>query len=301
MTDEFNALLKNGIWSLIPSHTFQNLVGCKWVFRIKRHTEGSIERYKAHLVAKGFHQHYGFNCDETFNPVVKPATIHLVLSLAVTNGIEVQPTSDGLHLSQTKYTLDLLKRISMTDSKPCSTLIASRAQLSNEDAKSMNQELNVLAPLSSSCCIYRVPERLRRVSEKAHTPQVVGPLHHGKKGLQAMEEHKKRYLRDFIRRTRVSLEDYIKIIKDQEGKIRSCYAETIEFSSYDFVRIVLVDAAFIIEVLLRHRFHELQDENDRIFNKPWMLQDVWPDIRLLENQLPFFVLEDLFDPDITPN
>ncbi|XP_028962906.2 UPF0481 protein At3g47200-like [Malus sylvestris] len=166
-------------------------------------------------------------------------------------------------------------------------------------AKSMNQELDVLAPLSSSCCIYRVPERLRRVSEKAYTPQVVsiGPLHHGKEGLQAMEEHKKRYLRDFIRRTRVGLEDYIKIIRDQEGKIRSCYAETIEFSSDDFVRIVLVDAAFIIEVLLRHRFHELQDENDRIFNKPWMLQDVWPDIRLLENQLPFFVLEDLFDPD----
>ncbi|KAB2629337.1 hypothetical protein D8674_034132 [Pyrus ussuriensis x Pyrus communis] len=106
-----------------------------------------------------------------------------------------------------------------------------------------------------------VPERLRRVIEKAYTPEVVsiGPLHHGKESLQAMEEHKKRYLQDFIRRTRVGLEDYMKIIKDQEGKIRSCYAETIKFSSDDF--------------------------------------DIWPNTRLLENQLPFFDLEDLFDPD----
>ncbi|BBG95488.1 hypothetical protein Prudu_1167S000200 [Prunus dulcis] len=100
-----------------------------------------------------------------------------------------------------------------------------------------------------------VPERLRRVSEKAYTPQVVsiGPLHHGKEGLKAMEDHKKRYLQDYIRRTRVSLADYVQKVKDQEAKLRSCYAETI--------------------------------------------QDVWPDMRLLENQLPFFILEELFDPD----
>ncbi|CAL8996829.1 unnamed protein product [Prunus brigantina] len=164
---------------------------------------------------------------------------------------------------------------------------------------SMSEELDGLSPLSSLCCIYRVPEQLRRVSEKAYTPQVVsiGPLHHGEEGLKAMEDHKKRYLQDYIRRTRVSLADYVQKVKDQEAKLRSCYAETIQVSSDEFVRIILVDAAFIIEVLLRYRVDELQDENDRIFNKPWMLQDVWPDMRLLENQLPFFILEELFDPD----
>ncbi|CAL2234824.1 unnamed protein product [Prunus armeniaca] len=164
---------------------------------------------------------------------------------------------------------------------------------------SMSEELDVLSPLSSLCCIYRVPERLRHVSEKAYTPQVVsiGPLHHGKQGLKAMEDHKKRYLQDYIRRTRVSLADYVQKVKDQEAKLRSCYAETIQVSSDEFVRIILVDAAFIIEVLLRYHFDELQDENDCIFNKPYMLQDVWPDMRLLENQLPFFILEELFDPD----
>lgn len=79
--------------------------------------------------------------------------------------------------------------------------------------------------------------------------------------------------------------------------MRGCYAESIPFTSDEFVRIVLVDAAFIIEVLLRYHFHEWQDENDRIFKKPRMFEDVWPDMRMLENQLPFFILHDLFDPE----
>lgn len=59
------------------------VVGSKWVFRIKRRSDGSIERYKARLVTKGFHQQSGLNYDETFSPVVKAITIHTVLSLAV--------------------------------------------------------------------------------------------------------------------------------------------------------------------------------------------------------------------------
>ncbi|XP_048330990.2 UPF0481 protein At3g47200 [Ziziphus jujuba] len=166
-------------------------------------------------------------------------------------------------------------------------------------AISMTEELDSLPPLSSVCCIYRVSERLRLVNEKAYTPQVVsiGPLHHGKDCLKAMEEHKKRYLRDYLKRTNTSLENYIKIIKQNELRLRSCYAETIGFGSDEFVKIILVDSAFIIEVLLRYSFTESGDEPDRIFKKPWMLQDVWPDLRLLENQLPFFILEEVYKPD----
>lgn len=54
MDEENHALMKNMTWSLVPKHSQMNLVGCKWVFRIKRHADGSIERYKARLVAKGF-------------------------------------------------------------------------------------------------------------------------------------------------------------------------------------------------------------------------------------------------------
>jgi len=56
MNHEFNALMHNGTWSLVPRSPTMNLVGCKWVFRVKRKPDGQIDRYKARLVAKGFHQ-----------------------------------------------------------------------------------------------------------------------------------------------------------------------------------------------------------------------------------------------------
>lgn len=83
MTEEFNASLKNGIWSLTSSHPFQNLVRCRWVFWIQRNVDSSIQHYKACLVAKGFHQQHGFNYEKTFSPVLKPTIIHLDLSLVV--------------------------------------------------------------------------------------------------------------------------------------------------------------------------------------------------------------------------
>ncbi|XP_041019581.1 UPF0481 protein At3g47200-like [Juglans microcarpa x Juglans regia] len=163
-------------------------------------------------------------------------------------------------------------------------------------AKSMKTELESLSRLSSECSIYRVPERLRRAKEKDYTPQVVsiGPLHHGRESLKAMEEHKMRYLKDFIERSQECLEFYIKVVEEEEVRLRSCYAETIPFRCDEFVKIIVVDAAFIIEVLLRSYFPELQDRDDRIFYKQRMIQDVWSDMQLLENQLPFFILADLF-------
>ncbi|VVA23262.1 Hypothetical predicted protein, partial [Prunus dulcis] len=86
MSTEFNALISNGTWELVPSDSTQNLIGCKWVFRIKRHPDGTIDRYKARLVAKGFHQRPGVDFSETFSPVVKPTTIRVVLHLALSNG-----------------------------------------------------------------------------------------------------------------------------------------------------------------------------------------------------------------------
>uniref|UniRef100_A0A2N9IRZ8 Integrase catalytic domain-containing protein n=1 Tax=Fagus sylvatica TaxID=28930 RepID=A0A2N9IRZ8_FAGSY len=79
----FQALQKQGTWSLVPKPPFKNIVGCKWVYKLKYNSDGTIARHKARLVAKGFHQQYGIDFDETFSPVVKPPTVRLILSLAV--------------------------------------------------------------------------------------------------------------------------------------------------------------------------------------------------------------------------
>jgi hypothetical protein len=86
MHEEFSALLRNGTWTSVPPVCASNLVGCKWIFRIKRNSDGIVARYKARLVAKGFHQRPGLDYHETFSPVVKPTTVRLVLSIAVSKG-----------------------------------------------------------------------------------------------------------------------------------------------------------------------------------------------------------------------
>jgi hypothetical protein len=83
MNTEFNALMHNGTWSLIPCTSTMNLVGCKWVFKIKRKPDGNVDRYKARLVAKGFYQQPGIDYSETFSPIVKPITIRTVISIVV--------------------------------------------------------------------------------------------------------------------------------------------------------------------------------------------------------------------------
>jgi hypothetical protein len=75
MDDEFHALLKNDTWHLVPPHAGLNIIDCKLVFKVKQKPDGSVDRYKAHLVAKGFTQQYGVDYGATFSPVVKPTMI----------------------------------------------------------------------------------------------------------------------------------------------------------------------------------------------------------------------------------
>lgn len=66
MSAEYEALMKNQTWSLVPIPKDHKIVGCKWVFNIKRNSDGSISQSKARLMAKGYHQAAGFDFTETF-------------------------------------------------------------------------------------------------------------------------------------------------------------------------------------------------------------------------------------------
>ncbi|XP_021729398.1 uncharacterized protein LOC110696420 [Chenopodium quinoa] len=83
MLDEYSALIKTGTWELVPRPTGVNIVNCMWLFKHKFKSNGDLERHKARLVCDGRSQEVSVDCDETFSPVVKPATIRTVLSLVM--------------------------------------------------------------------------------------------------------------------------------------------------------------------------------------------------------------------------
>jgi hypothetical protein len=78
MDDEFSALMTNKTWHLVPAAQATNIIDCKWVYKVKRKVDGTIDRYKSRLVAKGFKQRYGIDYDDSFSHVVKVVTIRLV-------------------------------------------------------------------------------------------------------------------------------------------------------------------------------------------------------------------------------
>jgi len=82
MKAKVEALEFNHTWTIVDVPPNVKPIGCKWVYKIKRHLDGSVERYKARLVAKGFAQTKGVNYFKTFSPVVKMATVRVVLALA---------------------------------------------------------------------------------------------------------------------------------------------------------------------------------------------------------------------------
>ena len=82
MKEELDALSKNHTSDLVTLPPGKSVVGCKWIYKIKTHSDGTIERYKTLLIAKGFTQEYGIDYEETFAPIARISFVCALLAVA---------------------------------------------------------------------------------------------------------------------------------------------------------------------------------------------------------------------------
>ncbi|CAA7041401.1 unnamed protein product [Microthlaspi erraticum] len=87
--DEILSINKNKTWTLVDLPRGAKPIGLKWVFKLKRNSDGSINKHKARLVAKGYVQRYGIDFEKVFAPVARIETIRLLISLAASKGWEI--------------------------------------------------------------------------------------------------------------------------------------------------------------------------------------------------------------------
>ncbi|KAF3952112.1 hypothetical protein CMV_022303 [Castanea mollissima] len=175
------------------------------------------------------------------------------------------------------------------------------------DIKNSSEGSDPKSDSSTKPCIYMVPGHLRKVNAKAYTPTLIsiGPFHHRDFRFKTMEKLKLRYVKRFRDREESAEPDLLNrllnTIDDKKEDIRSCYSDSFGFADDYFVKMILVDAIFILELFLScfpktdKSNQENHDSTNSIKAEPWMLSAVTLDLVLLENQLPFSIIKVLYD------
>jgi histone deacetylase 1/2 len=119
MKEEFDALQRNQTWELVPRPPHANVITGKWVFKNKLLPDGTLERYKARWVVRGFHQRAGIDFIYTFAPSIKPSTIRTVLHLAVSRAWPVHQMT-----SPTPFSMDISRSRCTVSSPPGSLMLS---------------------------------------------------------------------------------------------------------------------------------------------------------------------------------
>jgi hypothetical protein len=89
MMEEYNSIMKNDVWEVVPRPEGKSVVTSKWLYKLKHAADGSIEKYKARFMAQGFSQVEGVDYDETFAPVAGYTSIKVVISIAAEMGWKI--------------------------------------------------------------------------------------------------------------------------------------------------------------------------------------------------------------------
>ncbi|KAJ4722912.1 hypothetical protein OWV82_006343 [Melia azedarach] len=177
--------------------------------------------------------------------------------------------------------------------------------LSNSIMEALGQARLESTESSSKCFIAKVPKYLRDLNEKAYAPQliIIGPYHREKIVLKVMDEHKLRYLKMLLqRRGEQNVKRYLSTMKRLEQRARACYDGVAYLNSDEFVKMLLLDACFIVELFRKKaEIGESTKSNDPILNSYWMMKKLRRDLLLVENQLPFFVLKEFYDMTVMSN
>jgi len=148
------------------------------------------------------------------------------------------------------------------------------------------------------CCIYRVPPHLLKLNVEAYTPCFIsiGPLHSDKPELK-QDKLKQRYFHAFWKRLShkqcLALSQYKVFLEENKEMIGNSYSKLELHKNENFVDMILLDSVFIMELFLR-KTNKSEQKNDLMFTTSWICKMTQRDLSLLENQLPMFVLEELY-------
>eukprot|EP00253_Pinus_taeda_P030387 PITA_30387 len=143
MVEEYNSIMKNVVWDIVPRPKGKSIVSSRWLYKIKHAIDGNIEEFKAMFVVRGFSQKVGVDCEETFALVARYTSIGVIMCkeahamckaytivefkmkdigmMHYFLGLEIWQNLGNIFLGQGKYAVKILKRFRMEDYKPIAT------------------------------------------------------------------------------------------------------------------------------------------------------------------------------------